>query len=487
MSSLRRKAVSGASWSLTGRVLQQGVQFIIGIILARLLAPAEYGLIAMAGVFIYVSYVFVDSGFSTALIQKKECSSRDLSTVFLMNLFVSLVAWAGFFLLAPMIASFYGEPQLVGIIRVLSLIIVLYALSLVQNAIIRRDVNFKLQTRIELVAQLLSGAIAIYLAWSGYGVWSLVWKTLLNQVFINIQLWIGRKWKPSFRFSKESFKELFAFSSKLLASGLLDRIYQQLHRLVVGKFFPSEELGYYTRAEQFNNLPSHTLSGTLINFLLPVLSKMQADTERMKNAVRRVLKMVMVFNINGIMLMGILAGPVIELLLGEKWSGAVPYLQLLVVVGLFYPMHAINVQIITSLGRSDIFLKVEIIKKIIGVPAILLGVFIGIKAMIVGMIVTSFMSLAVNTYYTKRFINYGLIDQIKSLTNSFKIAGVLAVVYLPLRLFVTESVGNLATVLFISISAIPLIILISKALRMEEYMELKRIVFDLRNQYGNKG
>ena len=304
MSSLRRKAVSGASWSLTGRVLQQGVQFIIGIILARLLAPAEYGLIAMAGVFIYVSYVFVDSGFSTALIQKKECSSRDLSTVFLMNLFVSLVAWAGFFLLAPMIASFYGEPQLVGIIRVLSLIIVLYALSLVQNAIIRRDVNFKLQTRIELVAQLLSGAIAIYLAWSGYGVWSLVWKTLLNQVFINIQLWIGRKWKPSFRFSKESFKELFAFSSKLLASGLLDRIYQQLHRLVVGKFFPSEELGYYTRAEQFNNLPSHTLSGTLINFLLPVLSKMQADTERMKNAVRRVLKMVMVFNINGMMLMG---------------------------------------------------------------------------------------------------------------------------------------------------------------------------------------
>ena len=276
MSGLKDKAISGASWSLTGRLLQQGVQFLIGIILARLLMPEEYGLVAMALVFITVFYVFVDSGFSTAIIQRKEITKSDLSTVFYLNLGVSVIAFIILYLLAPLIAKFYGNIQLVRIVRTLSLMIILYALTIVQNSLLVRDIRFKIKTRIELVSQILSGIIAIYLAYKGYGVWALIWKTLLNQIFVNIQLWMSNRWLPSFEFNKNSFKELFGFSNKLLVSGIIDRVYQQINRLVVGKFFPAAELGYYTKAEQFNNLPSHTISNSLMSFYYR-FSKMQDD------------------------------------------------------------------------------------------------------------------------------------------------------------------------------------------------------------------
>lgn len=475
MSSLKQKAISGASWSLTGRLLQQGGQFVIGIILARLLTPAEYGLVAMATVFIFVSYVFVDSGFSSALIQKKNCSNKDYSTVFYLNLGVSLITFAGFYFAAPFIADFYQQPQLTKIVRVLSIIIILYAITIVQNSIIIRDVNFKLMARIEFISQILSGAIAIVMAYKGFGVWALIWRAIFNQVFINIQLWLKNNWLPLLEFNKKSFLELFSFSSKLLISGIIDRFYQQMNKLVIGKFFPVKELGLYTRAEQFQNLPSQSMSGALTSFLLPVFSKMQNEPQRMKNAAKKVLKIVMFFNINAMILMAILAAPLINVLLGDRWNGTVPYLQLLVFVGILYPMHLINVQILAALGRSDLFLKIEILKKIVGIPAILLGIFIGIKAMILGMIVTSIIALAINTYYTKKLINFGISEQIKSIAKSFLIAFVLVITLAPLVYFIPPQLNQIIVLLLISVLGFVIVLFSSKAMKMEEYYEIKNI------------
>ena len=466
--------------------MQQGVQFIIGVILARLLLPEQYGLVAMALVFITVFYVFVDSGFSAAIIQRKEITKSDLSTVFYMNMGVSLVVFAILYFLAPLIADFYNESQLINIVRVLSIIVILYALTIVQNSIIRREVNFKLKTRIEIVAQILSGAIAIYLAYSGYGVWALIWKTLLNQIFVNLQLWIKNNWFPSFEFSKNSFKELFSFSGKLLVSGILDSIYRQIYRLIVGKFFPAAELGYYTRAEQFKNLPSQAVSNSLMAFLLPVFSKMQDEPERLKRAAQRVLKIVMFFNINTMILMGILAEPIIQVLLGDKWLPTVPYLQLLILVGVFYPMHVINVQILTALGRSDLFLKIEVFKKIIGILPILLAIFVGIKAMIVGMIFTSIVALAINTFYTNRLINFGLIEQLKSLSKSFFIALVFIITLFPAVYLLSNNINRIALLTGTFITGFVITIIMAKLMKMEEYIELKEIAVNLGRKYGRK-
>jgi len=482
LSSLKQKAISGASWSLTGRVIQHGVQFIIGIVLARLLLPAEYGLVAMALVFITISYVFVDSGFSSAIVQRKNLSSSDLSTVFYLNLGVSILVFIILYLSAELIADFYNESQLIKIVRILSFIVILYALTIVQNSLIKRDVNFKLKARIEIVSQILSGIIAIYLAYKGYGVWALIWKSLLNQIFINIQLWLKNNWFPSLEFSKSAFIELFSFSSRILIADIIDRVYNQAHRLVVGKFFPPSELGFYTRAEQFKNLPSYAISNSLMSFLLPVFSKMQDEPERLKNAARKVLKIIMFFNINTLFLMGIIAKPLIQVLLGERWLPSVSYFQLLVFVGLFYPLHAINIQVIIALGRSDLSIRIEMIKKIVGIPAILLGIFVSIKAMIIGMIFTSLIALAINTYYTNRLINFGIIEQFKCISSNFIIAIIMTIILLPIQYFLKSFLSQVTILIILMILGSLIILLFSKILEMEEYFVLREIILNIKNR-----
>ncbi len=485
MPSLKNTAISGAAWSFVGKILQHGVQFVFGVILARLLLPEQYGLVAMAMVFITVFYVFVNSGFGVAIVQRKNIDQKDLSTVFYMNLGISLLSYGILYLTAPFIAKFYKQPELVEIIRVLSILIILFALSIVQNSLITRDVKFKLRARIELVAQILSGVIAIYMAYTGWGVWAIVWKTLLNQVFVNIQLWIQNNWFPALIFSKNSFKTLFSFSSKMLASGLLDTVYSQLNRLVVGKFFPAAELGYYTRAEQFKNLPTQIATSSLLSFLLPVFSKIQDQPERMKSAAKRIMKISMFFNVLSLVMMGILAFPIIDVLLGDKWIEAVPYLQLLVFVGVFYPLHAINVQILVALGRSDLFLRIEIIKKLMGVLPILLAIFISIKAMIVGMIITSILSLMVNTYYTRKLINLGIVEQLAAIRNSLLIGLAIAIVFTPI-VYYLSNVNQLLILASLGMLMSLCIYGIMRIFKFDEYREMKSIFDDIKAKYAKR-
>jgi len=485
LTGLKQKAISGAKWTFAGRLFQQGSQLVLGIILARLLLPYEYGLVGMAMVFIAILTVFIEAGFGSAIVQKKEIHDIDLSTVFFINIGVSVLIYITLYLCSPLISAFFEEKELIRILRVLSLIVLLSAFSVVQNAVLRREMKFKTLTRITIISQLSSGVIAVFLAYYGFGVWALVAKTLLNQTFINIQLWLHEYWLPSWEFSKKSFNELFPFSNKLLVSSMINQTYMEIHKLVVGKFYPASELGFYTKANGFKNILSQSLTGSLTSFLLPVFSKIQDEPQRFKQASIKVIKIVMFFNINAMILLAIIAKPMILGLLGEKWSGAIPYLQLLVFVGLFYPLHAINVQILISLGRSDLFLRIEVFKKIIGIPAVLLAIFLSVKAMVIGMIVTSIISLVINTFYTNKLIGLGLFQQLKSISKSFFIAIILVFLLVPL-VYLTKDINQIMLFLIVSVSAILLVYGLSRLLNMEEYTELKSIFINLKSRNGRK-
>lgn len=479
MQSLKKKAISGASWSLAGKILQNAGQFVIGIIMARLLTPAEYGLVAMATVFIAMSYTFVDSGFGIALIQRKEINNADLSTVFYTNLVISSLVFLAFFWGAPLIAMFYAEPKLVELVRVLSVLLLLYALSIVQNALLIRDLRFKFRTTIEFSSQIISGAVGIYLAYRGYGVWALVWKTLINQLLINLQLWLRNKWVPGFEFSIKALKEMFGFGSKFLLSSILEKIHKQITTLVIGKFYPAAELGLYNRADQFQKLPSQVISGSILSFVLPVFSKMQDNPLRLRSALKKVVQIIMFLNIPAMIWLAIAAHPLILVLLGEKWIASVDYLQLLVFAGILYPMHMINVQALTALGRSDLFLKIEILKKLLSVPVVLIAIFSGIKPMIIAMIVTSVIALFINTFYTGKLIGFGFFKQIAALKNTLLTTILLCMVILVISYFAVQfSLTPLIHLTLLALGGLVTFVGTGVLFNLYEFNELRSIVLN---------
>lgn len=474
--SLKDKAIKGVSWSLAGNVIKNLISFIIGIILARLLTPGEYGLVGMAGVFIYVTYVFVDSGFSTALIQRPVCTRADYSTVFYTNLIISLLFFFLLFFTSGYIADFYSESELTPIVKVLAFLIILYALSIVHRSIIIKEINFKLLNVIQITSQLSSGVIAIIMAYRGFGVWSLVWKTLLNQLFVNFQLWIFNKWYPTLEFSLSSLKEMFSFSSKLLISGIINKIYEQIYNLIIGKFFSANELGLYTRANHFKDLPSQSISGAIMSVSFPVFAQVQDDTVRLKQIAKKIIKATMFVNITAMLGMLAISGNLIITLIGNKWSGATPYLQLLCIVGLFYPLHPINLNIITALGRSDLFLRLEILKKLLAVPVILIGIFTTVKIMIIGMIISSLTAIFINSYYTQKLIDYGIREQFADISGSLILGIIMSFLVFIFGLLLKSFEPKLILLVLQIALGILFAVGIAYAFRMKEYFDFKEIL-----------
>ncbi|MCD4819032.1 MAG: lipopolysaccharide biosynthesis protein [Candidatus Cloacimonetes bacterium] len=476
MPSLRNKAISGASWSLTGRLLRQGVNFIVGILLARLLLPEQYGLVGMATVFIYILFTFVDSGFNYALIQKSECTQADYSTVFYINFVISLIAFIILYNSAPWISEFYNEPKLIKLVRVLSIVVILMAFTLVQRSIIIREVNYRLLARIEFFSQLLSGVIGIILAYTNFGVWALVWKILLNQLFINIQLWLMNKWKPSLVFSKNSFNQLFGFGSKILFSGILQRIYIESYKLVVGKVYSSHELGLFTRADQFQKLPSSTVNNSILSVVFPIFSKMQNDPKRFKQALIKTISIVMFYNFNAMVLLAIIAKPLIQVLLGEKWIGVIEYLQLLCAVGLFVPLQGLIMQTFSSKGKSGMYLINEIINKLLMIPAIFLGVLFSIKSMIFGMIISTLVSLFINIYYVNKLIDFKVRELLKILFPSLRVVTLMGTVSLLMSHYFTDLVSPTILLILLILVSLICIVLFSILLKVEAFFEIKKII-----------
>ena len=423
---LKNKTAKGVGWSFIDNISSSGISFLVSLVLARILSPEEYGIMAMLTIFIAISNSIVDSGFSNALIRKNDVVELDYNTTFYFNLVVSGVLYLVLYVCAPFISNFFSEPLLIPVTRVLGLVLIVNACSIIQRTILVKAVDFKTQTKISLISSMLSGVIGVGMAIYHCGVWSLVGQQLSRQVLNSLFLWIYGKWKPLWEFSYNSFKNLFGFGSKLLLSGLIDTIYKNIYYIVIGRFYTADQLGQYTRAEQFTSIFSSNLTSVIQRVSYPVLSTIQEDAIRLQEAYRKIIKATMLITFVCMLVLAALAKPLVLILIGEKWLFAVPYLQILCFAEMLYPLHAINLNILQVKGRSDLFLKLEVIKKIVAILPIVLGITLGIKFMLWGAVCTSVISFFLNSYYSGHLVNYSTMNQIKDIFPTFLIASFVA-------------------------------------------------------------
>jgi O-antigen/teichoic acid export membrane protein len=413
--SLKQKAARGILWSFTDQLASQGVGSIIGIILARILVPSDYGLMGMLAIFVAIAQSFINGGFSSALIQKPNSTEADFSTVFYFNLGVSVVFYLLLFIASPWIAAFYEVPQLEPITKIVALNFVISALSLVHRTKLLIKVDFKTQTTISIISIVISGSIGITLAYRGFGVWALVYQGLVAAVCQTALFWFYTKWKPLFVFSRESFHRLFAYGSKLLASGLLDTIYSNIYTIVIGKVFSASDLGYYTRAQQLESLPAANITAVLQRVTFPIFCSIQDDDARLIAAYRKLIRLASFVIFPLMFLLVAIAKPLVILLLTAKWLPAVDLFQILCFAGMWYPIHAINLNILQAKGRSDLFLRLELWKKLLVTMVLIITIPFGLKILVLGQAFTSFAGLFLNTYYTGKFFNYGIVEQLKDI------------------------------------------------------------------------
>ena len=441
--SLKQKATKGILWSAIERFSVQGVQFILMIFMARLLTPNDYGLIGMLSIFLAVAQSLIDSGFSQALIRKQNRTEVDNSTVFYFNIITSCFLYIILYLTAPLVANFYNIPKLCTIMRVMCLTIVINSFSVVQNAILVTKIDFKTLAKISLTTIILSGFIGVILAYNEYGVWALVYQSLLYAILNCTLLWILSKWRPIKAYSWNSFKELFSFGSKLLASGLIDTIYRNIYPIVIGKAFSAADLGYYTRAQHFSEFPSSNVTGVLQRVTYPILCNIQNDNNRLRNIYRRILKM-SAFIVFPLMTgLAAVAHPFINMTIGSKWDFCAVLLQIICFNMMWYPIHAINLNLLQVKGRSDLFLRLEIIKKMIGIIIIAVTVPLGIKAMCYGGVASSIICLIINAYYTGKLINVGFMMQMRDLLPTLSLSIIMFIIVLYITFIIPNIIFQL--------------------------------------------
>lgn len=474
--SLKNKTVKGMGWSALENVIRLGVTFVVSIVLARLLSPEEYGLIGILTIFIAIFNAIVDSGFTNALIRKQDATDTDYSTVFYTNLVLSVVLAAVLFFCAKPISVFFERPELISLTQVMSSVVIINALSIVQRVRTTKAIDFKTQTKITFISSIGSGVIGIAMAYMGYGVWALVGQQISNQLLTTLFFWIYNKWMPKLVFSWTSFKEMWAFGSKLLASGLIDTAWKEVYQVVIGKCYSPATLGLYTRAKQFADLCSSNLTSVVQRVSYPVLSSIQDDRTRLKGAYQRVIKTTMLPTFVLMLGMAACAESMIYVLIGEQWSECVPMLQIICTYGMLYPLHALNLNMLQVQGRSDLFLKLEIIKKVIAVGPLLLGVFVDIYWMLSGTFFTGIISYYLNAYYSGPYLNYSIKEQVKDILPSLGVALAMAVPvyamsFIPLNPFILLP-------LQIVVGAV-ITLVICEATKLPEYMELKGIVNSL--------
>lgn len=430
--SLKSETKKGVIWSSVERFSVQGIQFLVMLIMARLLSPHDYGVVGMIAVFTSVAQVFVDSGFSQALIRKNNRTEVDNSTVFYFNLVVSIFIYIILYLSAPLIAHFYNMPMLVSYIRVVGIVIIINSLSIVQVALYSSSIDFKTQAKASLFSVIISGIIGIFLAFNDYGPWALVAQQISNSVINTSVLWIYSSWRPLWAYSWKSFRELFQFGSKLLATGIINAIYGNIHTIVIGKLYSAQALGLYSRANHFASFPSSNFTTIFQRVTYPVLCKVQDDLERLATVYRKMLRCSVFIVFPCMMLLAAMAKPIVLITVGEKWVECAYLLTIICFGRMWYPVHAINLDILQVSGRSDLFLKLEIYKKLISLIILVISAPLGIAAMCYGNIIASLICLYINTYYSSRILGITLWSQIKDfmptlMLSLFLFMGILAV------------------------------------------------------------
>lgn len=470
---LKDKTVKGVGWSAIDNVAQYAVTFIVGIVLARLLSPDDYGLIGIIGIFTAICNALIDGGFGDALIRKKDICDNDYNTVFLVNLGMSLLLYVIIYFCAPFIAVFFNRSELVVLVRVASVGMIIGAMAIVPKNKLTKKIDFKTQTKITLITSISSGIVGIVLAFLGFGVWALVAQSLSSQLLRTILLWIYNKWLPKIAFSVASFKDLFGFGWKMMVSALLNSFWKELYQVVVGKFYNPGTLGQYTRAQGFSKLFSSNLTSVVQRVSYPVLSDVQDDKVRLVNAYRKIIKTTMFITVTCMLILGAVSEPLIYCLIGPKWSEAATYLPLICIVGSLYPLHAINLNMLQVQGRSDLFLGLEIVKKIISLGPLFVGAFVGIIPMLYASILTGVIGFFLNSYYSGKLLDYSSWAQIKDVAPSYLIAAsaaipVWALKYIPITNWVILPIQLI----------VGLVILYSicEHFKLEEYTETKNML-----------
>jgi len=476
MSDLKTKTIKGMFWSFSEIVSLQGINFVVQIFLARLLMPEDFGLIGMITIFIAVSQSLIDSGFTSAIIREKNITNTDYSTVFYFNLVISIVIYFILFFSSPLISSFYNEPRLVYIIRILSVVIIINAFGLIQRTILTREIDFKTQTKITFISSVLSGIVAVILAFLGLGVWALVIRQILMQLIQSLMLINHNKWIPSLSFDINSFKRLFGFGWKILVSGLINTLYQNIYYPIIGKFFSVTDLGFFTNAKKMNDIPSMATSQAVQKVSYPVLSQIQDNEKSLKNGFRKAIRNTTFINFPLMIGLAAIADPLIKLLIGEKWAPSIPYFQILCFTGMLYPLHALNLNILQVKGRSDLFLKLEIIKKIIGIISIIVVLFfgLGIIGLLWAEVFTNIISFFINSFYSKKMIDYSTRDQIKDIYPIFFASIIMAGITYSLTFFL--DVRNIFLLLIQIPVAILIYITLSYIFQIEEVKTIKSIL-----------
>ena len=478
--SLKSKTIKGLFWSFIDKFTAQIITFIIGIILARLLSPKEFGLIGMIAVFISISQIFINSGFKEALIRKKTISEEDYNTVFIFNILAGLILYFILFLISGWVSEFYSEPQLKLLIRVLALGLIINSITIVQFTRVTKKIDFKSLTRISIISSIGSGVLGVFLAYLGYGVWSLIWRDLTNYTLSAFLLINLNKWYPNFRFSKKSFLELFSFGGNLMINAIMGAFFRNVYFLVIGKYYAASILGQFTRAETFKRLPSQTVSDMVNRVSYPILAELQDDQMKLYSAYKRLIKSTMFITIIGMFTLSVISENLTVLLMGEQWGIAGQYLRILCFSGLFFPLDALNSNMLKIMNRSDLILKIGIWRKLLTIPLILIIIFVGIKPFLYALILHQIISFLMISNYSKSFINYGTVEQIKDIIPFF-IIGVLIIIIVLIseKLLNFSPIFNMIFQLSISFFVMVITCEISK---IEAYTYLKKLIFNFNNR-----
>lgn len=471
---LKSKVLSSLIWKFLERGGTQGIQFILQLFLARLLTPDDYGKISLIVIFINIAGVFIDSGFNTALIQQKEIEEEDISSAFYTSLVVSITMYIILYFIAPIIANFYKIQELILIVRVLSLSLIIGVFNSIQGAIVSRRMEFKNFFFSNLGAIIISGTVGVILAYKGFGVWALVYQQIISQIVIFIILYLKVKWKPKLLFSIKKVKKLFSYGSKLLCSSLIDTIYRNMIGLTIGRVYSSTMLAYYNRGETFPNLIVGNLNGSIQAVIFPALASIQHDKERVKELMRRAITTSSFIVFPAMFGLMTIAEPMIKLILTDKWLPCVPYLRAFCLAYALWPIHTANLQAINAIGRSDIFLKLEIVKKVVGISILLITSRYSPYAMALGTVFTGIIGSFVNSYPNKKLLNYSYIEQMKDIFPSFVLSIIMGILAYSISLLKFSDLLTIAIqVLLGGVSYIGL----SYLFKLECFMYLLNIIY----------
>lgn len=480
----RNTVISNFIWRFAERCGAQIVTFVVSIVLARILAPEDYGMVALIMVFTAILQVFVDSGLGTALIQKKDVDDLDFSSVFFFNFVVCIILYGGLFIVAPFIARFYENDDLVSVIRVIGLTIVVSGVKGIQQSYVSRNMMFKRFFFSALGGTIFSAVLGIAMAYAGAGVWALVAQQLSNTMIDTLILWITVKWRPKLLFSWNRLKGLLNYGWKLLISALLDTVYNNLRSLIIGKIYTSSDLAFYNQGDKFPNVIVSNINSSIDSVLLPTMSSVQDNPKRVKEMTRRAMKISVYVMAPLMMGLAFCATPIVRLVLTDKWLPCVPFLRVFCITYMFWPVHTANLNAIKALGRSDLFLKLEIVKKIVGVIALFTTMNISVEAMAYSLLVVSVLGQIINSWPNRKLLNYGYLEQLRDI-----LPGIIIAVIMGACVYCVRFIG-LSDVLTLCIQiplGIVIYIMLSKILKLESYQYLSGILIRFIRSKRNKG